>query len=219
MRLLRKRSGFTLMEGMVSIAILGILSAGLYNMIRDGFYMWNMGTARMTLNAEARLTMVAIKKIIQESQGATITISRFNANQPANSYISAVITESAFITSTMTRCGCGTSTDTIVVGGTGAPVEIYQYGNFLRMTYPFIDPGTDITDSAEVEANTHYKTMTISANCESLMFSFIDSKKGDAISVGARFSKRAWNNRPPITVYMKETIMVKRMHSAGYYGN
>lgn len=217
--MMRKRKGFTLLEAMISIGLLSLISVGLYNLIRNGFYMWNMGTAKIALNAEARLTMSSLKKIIQECQGATVNISRFNSTNPANSYLSAVVTESAFITTTMQRCGCGSTTDTVVVGGTGAPVEIYQYNNYLRVVYPFLAPGTDMTDGAEVEANTHYRTLTVSANVESLMFAFLDSKKGSAISVGVRLSKKAWGTRPPVTVFLKEVIMIKRMHSAGYYHN
>ncbi|HRU38377.1 MAG TPA: prepilin-type N-terminal cleavage/methylation domain-containing protein [Candidatus Goldiibacteriota bacterium] len=217
--ILRKKKAFTLIEAIISIAILSIVSVGVLNMFRDGMYMWHMGSARITLTAEARLAMVALKKIIQQCQGTSVMISRFNSQQPANSYISAVVTESAFITTTVSRCGCGSTTDTLTVGGTGKPVEVYQFNNYLRIVFPEIRPGTDLTDGAAVEANTYYKTLTVTANLESAMFTFVESKKGTAVTAGIRLSKRAWNNRPPVTVFLKETIMIKRMHSAGYYHN
>ncbi len=219
MNLIKKKKGFTLLELMLSVAILSIVGVGLLGLFRDGLMMWNMGTARLSLTAEARVAMMAVRKMIQQCQGATISISRFNSSQPANSYISAVLMESVFIETVQTRCGCGGATDPITVGATGAPVELFQKGTNLLSVFPVVAPGTDWTDKAEVTANTTYKTLTISANVESIMFSFLDSKKGNVVVVGARFSKKAWQNRPPVSVYIKESVIVKHMHSAGYYYN
>ena len=219
MNKLRKRKGFTLIEAMVSIAILGIVSVGINKMFRDSMYMWNYGTARLALTAEARMAMTAVKKIIQNSQGATIVISRFDTNQPANSYLSAVLAESMFIATTQSSCGCSSASDPTTVGATGAPIAFYQYGTYLRTVFPVVKPGTDLRDSALVQANTVYKTITISANVESVMFAFMDSNKGTAVSAAIRLSKQVWNNKPPLVIYLKENIAVKRMHSAGYYHN
>jgi prepilin-type N-terminal cleavage/methylation domain-containing protein len=216
---IRKKKGFTLVELMISVAIIGIVSAGVMTLMKDGITMWRYGTARMALTAEARTSMVALKKMIQQAQGATIKISRFNSNSPANSYLSAVVAESVFITTTQQRCGCGTTSDVVTVGGTGAPVEFYQYNNFIRTVYPQVRPGTDLTDNTAVQANTYYVTLTITSNVESLMFTFVDSKKGTAVSAALRLSKKVLDNKPPVTLFLKETVIVKRMHSAGYYYN
>ncbi|HPD18671.1 MAG TPA: prepilin-type N-terminal cleavage/methylation domain-containing protein [Candidatus Goldiibacteriota bacterium] len=215
----KSKKGFTLIEAMISAAIISIVSIGMYNLLRDGMYMWNSGLAKMTLTTEGKITMTMIKKAIQQCQGTTIRISRFDSNQPANSYISMVLTEPIFVKTTIQRCGCGSTSDAITVGAVGAPVEIYQYNNYLRVVYPEIKPGTDLGDSEAVQANTYYKTLTISANVESIMFSFVDSKKGKAINTAGRFSKFVWNNKSPVSIFLKETVIVKRMHSAGYFHN
>ena len=213
------KKGFTLVEVMMTVGILGIVSIGVLNLMRDGMYMWHSGTARIALMSEGRLAMFAAKKMIQQCQGSTLKISRLNTANPANSYIEAVLNEAIFITTTRQRCGCATTTETMTAGGTGAPVKIYQDGTSLKMTYPRIAPGTDLADGAEVEANTSYVTSVISNNVEALMFSYIDSRKANTVTIGLRLSKPFWNGRPPMRVFLKETVVVKRMHSAGYYHN
>lgn len=219
LKLNRNKKGFTIIEAMISASIIAIISVGLYSLMRDGMYMWNAGIAKIALTTEAKITMSMIKKAIQQCQGTTIRISRFNSNQPANSYISMILTEPLFIRTTVQRCRCGSTTDAITVGAAGSPVEIYQYSNYLRVVYPEVLPGTDLGDADQVEANTFYKTITISANVESLMFSFSDSKKGRTINVAARFTKWAWHNKKPVEIFLKESVILKRMHSAGYFHN
>jgi len=219
MKLNKSKKAFTLIEAIISVAILSVISVGILNLMRDGMYMWNTGIAKMALTTEGKITMVMIKKAIQQCQGTTIRISRFNSNQPANSYISMILTEPLYIRTTIQRCRCGSQTDAITVGAAGSPVEIYQHNNYLRVVYPEVKPGTDMGDADEVEANTFYKTLTVSANVESIMFSFVDSKKGRAVNVAGRFSKWAWHDRKPIAVFLKETVVIKRMHSAGYFHN
>ncbi|MCX8092841.1 MAG: prepilin-type N-terminal cleavage/methylation domain-containing protein [Candidatus Goldbacteria bacterium] len=215
----KRKKGFTLIEAMISLAIMSIVSVGIYYLMRDGMYMWNVGVAKMALQTEAKMTMVMIKKAIQQCQGTTIRISRFNSNQPANSYISMILTEPIYIKTTIQRCRCGSQTEAITVGAAGSPIEIYQFNNYLRVVYPEVKPGTDLGDADEVERNTFYKTLTLSANVESIMFSFVDSKKGRAINTAARFSKWAWANKKPVSIFLKETVIIKRMHSAGYFHN
>jgi prepilin-type N-terminal cleavage/methylation domain-containing protein len=219
MKIIKTKKGFTLVEVMMTVGILGVISIGIMNLMKDGMYMWHSGTVRIALMSEARLAMFAAKKMIQQCQGSTLKISRVDASNPANSYIEAVLNEAIFITTTRQRCGCDTTSETMTAGGTGAPVKIYQNGTQLLMTYPHIAPGTDISDADEVEANTSYITSVISNNVESLMFSYIDSRKANTVTIGLRLSKPFWAGKPPMSIFLKETVVVKRMHSAGYYHN
>jgi len=220
MRTIRKKSGFTLLEAVITVGILSIVSVGIFNLMRDGLYLWQSGSARLAIESEARIAMAVIKKIVQQCQGTSLSISRIDSQNPVNSYLSAVLTETLFVKTTQQRCGCGSgSSDPITVGGTGAHVEIFQKDHYLLVVFPEVLPGTDLGDSSAVEQNTYYKTLTLSANVESLMFTFNDSKKGTVISAAARFSKRFYENRPPAKVLLKETAIIKRMHSAGYYYN
>ena len=199
---------------------MSIVSVGIFQLLRDGTYMFNFATARLSLTGESRITMLAIKKLIQQSQGSTIAISRINANEPANSYIEAIMAEEAVVSTTQSNCGCANGGASLVtIGATGAPVQLFQKNGYLLSVYPQVLPGTDLTNSTQVQANTYYKTITLSANVDSLMFAFVDSKEGTAIAVGARFKKWIYKNKPPVIVFMRENIVVKRMHSAGFYYN
>jgi prepilin-type N-terminal cleavage/methylation domain-containing protein len=214
------RRGFTLMEAMLSVAMLSIISVGIFRLLKDGNTMWQNGSARIALESEARITMLTIRKLIAQSQGATIAISRFDTNQPVNSYLEAILAEEVYITTTQAKCGCaGQSSSTLTVGAAGAPIQLYQYGSRLLVVYPQIKPGTDMTDNAQVTANTYYTTVTITADLDSISFDFADSKDATVINVGARFSKWIFASSPPITFFEQETIIVERMHAAGYYYN
>jgi len=212
------------MEAMISIAIMGVVSVGFFRLLNDGTYMWNMGSAKLAITGEARLAMTMIKRLVQECQGSTISLSRLNSNAPAFSYMRAIQLETVYITTTQQRCGCGATTDVTTVGSKGSPVQVFQYpvankGSSLLAVYPLIRPGTDLTDNAAVQANTYYRTLTISANLESLSFGLKDSKKGTVVVVNAKFSKKPFGNKPPVTYSVSESIVVKHMHSAGYYYN
>jgi hypothetical protein len=199
---------------------MSIVSVGIFRLLRDGTYMWSFATARMSLTGEARITMSAIKKMIEDCQGSTIAISRLDVNEPANSYLRAILAEEVYISTTQAKCGCaGGSSSATTVGANGKPVQLFQYKNYIYSVFPEIKPGTDLTDNTAVNANTYYRTLTISANADNLMFAFVDSLDGTSISVGARFSKWVYANQPPVTVYMREDVVVKRMHSGGYYYN
>jgi prepilin-type N-terminal cleavage/methylation domain-containing protein len=214
------KKGFTMIEAILSVAMLSILSVGIFRLLKDGNYMWQMGSARVALESESRVTMLTIRKLITQCQGATIAISRYDTGEPANSYLEAILAEEVYITTTQSKCGCaGQSSSTTTVGAAGAPVQIFQYGSHLLAVYPQVKPGTDMTDNSQVTANTYYTTITITANLDSISFDFADSKDATVINVGARFSKWIFAAQPPLTIFTQETIVVKRMHAAGYYYN
>ncbi|MCE5300549.1 MAG: prepilin-type N-terminal cleavage/methylation domain-containing protein [Spirochaetia bacterium] len=219
MKLSGRKKGFTLIELMLTATLMGIVTVGLYNLLNNGLYMWNYGTARMALDSEARMTMLMIKKIVQVSQGSTISISRLNTSSPVNSYLSCLAGETIFVSSNRVKCGCGMSNDIETVGVKGAPVEIYQDRNYIVASFPQVKPGTDMTDSTAVSNNTKYTSITITANADSLEFAFIDSPEGTKISTAVRLSKLVMNDRPILTVFLKDIAVVKHMNSAGYYNN
>jgi prepilin-type N-terminal cleavage/methylation domain-containing protein len=214
------KRGFTMIEAMISVGLLSILSVGIFTLLKNGNYMWQMGSARIALESESRVTMLTIRKLITQCQGATIAISRYDTGEPVNSYIEAIIAEQVYITTTQSKCGCaGQSSSTTTVGAAGSPIQLFQYGSHLLAVYPQVLPGTDMTNNSAVTANTYYTTVTLTANLDSISFDYADSKDATVINVGARFSKWVFAAQPPLTVFTQETIVVKRMHSAGYYYN
>jgi len=214
---LRGKKGFTLIEAMIASAIIGIVAAGIYQLAINGFAMWNKGTARIELDNEMRLALSVIKKAVQLSQGSTISISRLSDNAPANSYFSAILGETLYITSNRVKCGRGISADPEVIGLEGVPIEIYQDRNYIVMSVAAVRPGTDMTNAASIKANTYYNVLTITSNAELLSFAFRDSRESGQIAAAVKLSKWAMNNEPPISLFRREIATIKRMHSAGVY--
>lgn len=217
--MIKKNKGLTLIEVMISVTILGIISVGAIKLYSQGLEMWNYGTAKMALAGEARIIMTTLTKFIHACQGTTVKISRFNNNQPTNSYISGKLLETVFVTTTRGRCCGNAETKNMTVGGAGEDVQIFQNNNYLLSVRPYLLPGTDITDPSEVKNNTRYKTITLTANVESIMFVYDDSQKSDTIVVSVRLSNKPLFNKPPIKINLKKSVVIKHMHSAGYYGN
>ncbi|HNZ28506.1 MAG TPA: prepilin-type N-terminal cleavage/methylation domain-containing protein [Candidatus Goldiibacteriota bacterium] len=215
----QKNSGFTLIELMVSIAILGIVSVGVSQMYANVLYAWNSGNVKMKLSGESRIAMLLIKKLIHSCQGSTIVISRFNSNQPANSYFGAVAGETIYATSTQQNCGCGTSSDSMTVGTKGEYVTIYQNGNYLVAKTPKLTGAVDWDDPDSIQSHVSYNYVTISSNLDNISFVMGDSTRGSVVHIAARFSKHYYRNRPPAEIMLKEAVVVKHPYSSGFYAN
>ncbi len=220
-KILKNKIGWTLLELLMTSLLLGALGYGTLKIFTDGLKIWHNSSARLALYSEARLTMLLLTKFVQNCQGSTIRISRFNNNQPAQSFISGILVEPLYVKTTTGYC-CGSGSDTITVGSANNPnknhTRIYQQDNKLIVAYPYLVPGTDIRDKNAVEANTYYKYITLSTNLESLIITYDDSKRDKIILVSARFVKTGFQNQLQ-RVNLKQAIAVKRMHSSGYYAN
>lgn len=220
-KILKKKIGWTLLELMLVSALLSVIGYGTLKIFMDGVKIWHNSSTRLALYSEARLSMLLLTKFVQNCQGSTIRISRFNNSQPALSYISGILTEPLYVKTTTGYC-CGSGSDVITVGSTNNPnknhTRVYQQDNKLIFAYPYLVPGTDIRDKDEVEANTYYKYITVSTNLESLIITFDDSKRDKIIYISARFVKPGFHNEL-IRVNLKQAVAVKRMHSSGYYAN
>ncbi len=221
LQLLKKKIGWTLLELMMTSILLGALGYGTLLMFRDGIKLWHNSSARLALYSEARLTMLLLTKFIHNCQGSTIRISRYNNNQPAQSLISGILTEPLYVKTTTGYC-CGSGSDVITVGTANNPNKnhtyIYQQNNKLIVAYPYLTPGTDIRDKNAVDANTYYKYITITANLESLIITYDDSRRDKIILVSARFVKTGFQNQLQ-RINLKQAVAVKRLHSSGYYAN
>ncbi len=221
LQLLKKKIGWTLIELMMTSALLGMLGYGTLIMFRDGIKLWHNSSARLALYSEARLTMLLLTKFVHNCQGSTIRISRYNNNQPAQSFISGILIEPLYVKTTTGYC-CGSGSDVITVGSANNPnknhTRIYQEGNKLIIAYPYLEPGTDIKDKDEVDAHTYYKYITVSTNLESLIITYDDSRSDKIILISARFVKPGFQDQLQ-RINLKQAAAVKRMHSSGYYAN
>lgn len=204
------------MEAMMTIAILGVVVAGVGQLLKNGLYQWRVGSARMALHAEARMTMDALTKFVHNAQGASISISRYNTSQPAYSYISGKLTETAFIASNSPGA-CAFTTGMTTLGSSGEEVEIYQSGKYLvaRVFDRPAAPNYGDPDSIQFS----YRYVTLSANLESFMVVYDSALEDSTIHVAARFKKFTSANIPPATMFLKKSLVIKRHHSAGYYAD
>lgn len=221
-RVLRGNKGFTLMEAMMAIAIMGIVGLGAMRMYADIAYAWRAGSAKMKISAEARLAMLTMRKFIHNCQGKTIVISRFNSNQPVNSYFSAIAGESVYATSTETNCGCGTSSDNMTVGTKGDYVQVYQNGRYLIARRPVLGTGIDWNSTSSIQSHISYQYVTLSSNLDNITFTLTDSSKGNVVYIAAKFSRAFWadlTKKPPAELMLKEAVVIKHPHSGGYYAN
>jgi len=209
---LRGKKGFTLIEVMLSVAILAVLATGVMVMFQNSVYMWESGLANLSLNQDARKTIKSVSTFVRLSQGLTIKITRYGPDQPANSCIMGKLAETAFVTTDDPGgCGCDDeNTDYITGGDAGHEFMIYQLNNQLIYAYP-----SSITVPSN--ENVTYDTYVLSNNLEQLSFGFMDSQDGRAINVQARFSKDFWNDKPPAVVSLKKTVLITHFHSAGFY--
>jgi len=78
----RKRSGFTLTEAVITVAILGIVSSISAKIMIQANRYFILTRTRRDLQGEARGVMYVITRNLREAQNATITIDRLSTSQP-----------------------------------------------------------------------------------------------------------------------------------------
>jgi prepilin-type N-terminal cleavage/methylation domain-containing protein len=213
---LRGRKGFTLIEAMIALAILGIMSVVIIRIYSGGTTMWNSARDNFRLSTEAKIAMAAITKFIQAANGTSICISRFDNTEPANSYISGVLTDTVYITSTTSVC-CGGGSDYFTGGSNGDAVQFFQKDHYLLAVRPVPIPGADLTNP-DID---HFRPqcVTISANLDSLEFTYDDSIAGSTIIVGMKFSRLVYGNKPPASIFLKKAVVIRHQYGTGFYGN
>jgi len=215
-KILKGKKGFTLIEAMLTVAIISIISVGIYKLLIDGVKMWKYGLARYDLLMEANQTMDFISRWIQASRGISIEISRADANQPVNSSFFSILSEPVYFASgPMTIPGSGgrwwwrrprLNPEYQTLYKENTAFTIYQIGRKLYLGIKF--PNKEESD-----------TLLISNNINSIMFTFDNSQEGTTVLVGASFSKRVFNdiNTKPASLFLQKTIIIKNLYSEGFY--
>ncbi|MEQ1918670.1 MAG: prepilin-type N-terminal cleavage/methylation domain-containing protein [Elusimicrobiota bacterium] len=79
---LRDRSGFTLTEAMLTVAIVGIMAGMGANMLLQINRYYIMSRTRLDLQREARGIMYVVTRTLRQAQADSIVIDRASASQP-----------------------------------------------------------------------------------------------------------------------------------------
>jgi prepilin-type N-terminal cleavage/methylation domain-containing protein len=210
------KKGFTLIEIMFSFAIIGFLTVAIAKMYTGGINAWTYGKAGLQLDTEAQLCMATITKFVHAVNGNSVMISRIDANQPANSYMEGVLLDTIYVTTTTGHC-CGGGSNAYTVGVPADAVQIFQKDHYLVVVRPVPIPGADPTDPNI--AHSTLQGVTLSANLDSLMFTYDNSAASNTILVTARFTKLVTQGKPPLQIFLNKTLVIKHQVSTGYYAD
>jgi prepilin-type N-terminal cleavage/methylation domain-containing protein len=214
--MLSRSKGFTLLEAMLVVAILGVMSVGLGSILKSSWETWASTTGRMKLTQESRLAIISITKLVQNSQSSSLKITRLNSNQPANSYIAGKIMETVYINAA-TAGGCGFSaTGSEVVGSSGEDYAIYQDGRYLIGKYPVPPSNPDFSNPSTITFT--YRYVTLSASVDQFMVAFDEAASEKSISAALRLSTRISSGKVT-RLMLKQRVIVKHQYTSGYYGN
>jgi type II secretory pathway pseudopilin PulG len=213
---LKNSGGFTLLEAVLTIGMLGVVITVLGSYLKNGAHAWNMGAAKMQLTGEGRIAIETLAKFVQNAQAATITVTRLNNSQPAGSYISGKLAETVYLRVNSTSCGFASGGSNLV-GTAGGDFAVYQNGRYLVATVPYVPSGTSLADPTN--ASFGYRSITLTANLEALMISFEDTNTSKTVSTGVKLAKRVYPDLPDVKILLKKPIVIKHQHASGYYGN
>ncbi len=215
----KNKKGFTLIESMITVALLGVVFTGIYTIYKNGADIWTWGSAKITLNNEANIVMMGVTKFIRSSQGSSLKITRYSPDQPVQSCLSGILAETAYSTVDTTEdtgsicgTGCGGSADieSVMEGDAGHEFIFFQLDNSLYYARP--EPVT-VPSTQSVP----YISEPLSNNLDSINFAFRDSSKGRTVLITASFSKKPRINAEPVVLKINKSVSVKRFHSAGFY--
>ena len=84
----RGQKGFTLVELMIAVAIMGIISAVIAQLFTAGVRGWLFSNASILSNQQARTARNLIIKMTRNASASTVMIERYDADQPPLSMIS-----------------------------------------------------------------------------------------------------------------------------------
>lgn len=88
--ILRSQKGFTLIEAMIVVAIMGIIGMVVSRMLRGGMQGWYFNVGHMSSQRQIRVARDTFTKFVRQASAATVIIDRLNASQPVLSMITFV---------------------------------------------------------------------------------------------------------------------------------
>ena len=130
-----RRGGFTLVELMMVVIILGIISSIGAGVLLQANRYFLMTRTRIDLQKEARAALYVMTREIRQAKSATIVIDRLSTTQPFYSRITFTTIDGV----TMSFQQSGNQIQQVVHGGTRA---LSKNLNYLAFTFPRTDDMT-----------------------------------------------------------------------------
>lgn len=128
--------GFTLIEAMMAVAIVGIVSAVAGSILVQAIRFYRQTTARSEIQRNARVALDLMQRGISEAKGRTITVDRLNDSQPFYSRITFTSVEGHIISFYQE----GTKLKhTVLSGGTTKQAQLADNLRLMTISYPQSD--------------------------------------------------------------------------------
>ena len=144
----KKHKGYTLVEVMVTVAILGVVFGSLSSLLTMFTRMSRLNMARLDVQKDARVTMSLINKNLREARASTVVIDSASASEPFWSRISFTSVDSiAYIYYQQN----GKLYQTVA----GKTIMLAQNLRTLRFSYPNTDDSTILSMSICFEKATY----------------------------------------------------------------
>lgn len=142
----RRRSGYTLVETLMTVTILGIVASMGATMLLQVNRYFILSRARLDLQREARAVMYVVTRGLRQAQYSTITIGRYSSSQPF--YSSLTFTKEQGTTLTFRQNG--TNLEQV----TGTKVRVLSKNlKYLAFTFPRSDDMGIISVSITLQAS------------------------------------------------------------------
>jgi len=80
--IIRKGKGYTLVEVMLVIAVMGIVLSGTFGLLINFTRFWRVSQARLDIQRDARRTLSLMNKTLRQAQQSSITIDQLTGAPP-----------------------------------------------------------------------------------------------------------------------------------------
>ena len=162
---MRPKAGFTLMEAMLSVAIVGIVSGLGATLLLQANRYFVLGKARADLQKEARGIMYIMTRELRQAQNSTILISRASNSQPYYSRINFTKQQGTVVTlyqnGNLLCLATKASAFTLTQGGQpvcrtsggGVATTLTKNLRYLAFTFPRSDDMTILSVSMTIQTS------------------------------------------------------------------
>ncbi len=149
---MKRIRGFTLVELMITVALVGILMSVGPNLLLNIFRFWRMQIARVDVNQNARKSLDLVNRTLRQASSSTITVSN-RPNQPPYSWIQFTVDKGTG--PVVGRYGFYQEGKNLQYMKDGSTSTVADNLRYLAFTYPKSDDSGIIAVSMTFEESTY----------------------------------------------------------------